>query len=412
MTVTYLWAGRMTHNSFRVKAKTTSGLTARLAVATNSSMTSPTFFGPVSSSQSMVTLDATGLTADTRYWYQVEDNGVLDTSKTGKVHTFGTPGLPYSFTFAAYACAGGSPVVYPGNSGALASTRISNHPGFLDIDAADPQLLIHMGDRSYYNLGGGGFGITGGQSLTNCRHVIDDIHQFCPNQATAERNRAVVYQYDDHDYGDNDSDGSNPTKDNIATVWRERTPDYAPASPGTAGDMGSYRSFQVGRVFFIVTDGRYYRDPPTAAAPRTYLGAGQMSWLDSTLATAAANTGIKALCWVSPQPSSSGGTTSWGSYPEARDAAYAMFDAHGFTNRMFEIAGDQHQLGFDTGTHTGGFPLYTLASMDSDSGGAGGGYDLGTYVDNTNRGQYGLITIEDPGGTFLRWTARGYSYHA
>lgn len=411
MTVKYLRCGGMTDTTVRVKAKTTSGGTARLAVADNAGMSGPAFYGPVSPSQSMVTFDVTGLTADTPYWYQVEDAGTIDASKTGQFHTFGPPGEPYNLLLAVLACAGGSPI-YPGNAGALVPDRISNHPGFLDVAAAGPQLAIQLGDWSYYNLGGGQFGVVGGQSLANCRRAIDDVCEYAPNQAALWRSQAVCHVWDDHEFGPDNSDGSNPTKDNIAQVWRERVADYPTASPNTAGDRGIYRSFQAGRLFVVVSDLRYYRDPKTDPAPRTILGAGQLAWLDSTLATAAADDGVKALCWVTSQPSSSGGADSWGSYKEERAQVYEMFADHGFASRMFEISGDQHQLGFDSGSHTGGWPLYTCAPMDSSSGGASGGYDIGTYVDNTNRGQHGLVTVEDIGGSFLRWTARGYSYHA
>ncbi|MBO0826204.1 MAG: hypothetical protein J2P24_00340 [Streptosporangiales bacterium] len=409
MTVTHAWSGAAGPTSARVKAKVSGGST-RLAVSTDIALTSPLFFGPATpTADGMVDFTATGLANDTQYYYGFEIAGALDTSMVGRFHTHKPVGAPYSFTFAAWACAGSSPV-FPASAG-LAPQRISNHPGYDDIRAADPLFTIDMGDKTYYDFGSGRW--VPDYTAATYRAMYDDV-LATSRHGRLYRDIAHVYTWSNHDFGqlvpgdDTTSDGTHPGKANAAQVYRERVPSY----PLVEVTGPIYHSFQVGRLLVVVTDSRYNRSNVNDPAPRTMYGPAQMAWLEDLLTTKADDPGVKALCWVSDQPSSSGGGASWGVFPEERDHIYGLFTDHGWVNRMFEIAGDQHQLGFDTGTHTAGFPLYTLASMDSNSGGAGGGYDIGTFVDNVNRGHYGLITIEDPGGTFLRWDARGYSYHA
>lgn len=378
-----MWSGAVTSDGARVKAKITGG-SARLVVADNPGMSSPTFFGPVVPSLAIATLTATGLAPDEQYWYRIEDSGVIDASKTGRFHTHGPVGVPYSFTFAASSCGGYEPT-YPAPAG-LVPARISNHPVLDSIRLIDPLFFIDMGDRQYYNLGSGSFGVVGGGSLANFRRADDDVLAI-PRRAALHRDVPTVWVWDDHDYGPNDADGTFVDKANSAAVYRERVPHY----PLAQGSGAIYHEFKVGRVQFVVTDLRYHRASPASAAPRTILGATQLAWLDNLLTTSTS----EVLVWVSSQPSNSGGPTSWGSYTEERDQIYQMFGDHGWIGRMCEIAGDQHQLSFDSGAHTAGFPLYTLGPIDSRSDGIVGQYDLGGR--GGARGQFGTIRVTDTG---------------
>lgn len=385
MTVTNMWSGAVTSSGARVNAKIT-GTSARLAVADNSAMSSPTFFGPVSPAMNIVKLTATGLAQNTQYWYRIEDTGVVDTTKTGKFRTHKPVGTPFSFGFCASACAGLDPA-YPGTSG-LVPTRISNHPVFDEIRAPNPLFFAHMGDLHYYNLGSGSFGIGGG-TFANYRSAYDDVLAQS-RQAQLYREVPIVYNWDDHCFGPNDSDGTYATKATAAAVYRERVPSY----PLVEASGAIYHTFQVGRVQYVVLDGRYERDAPTDPAPRTYLGSAQLAWLENLLQTSDAAFLIVQMA----QPIMSNGTTSWGgSYDEERQDLYAMFGDTGWVGRMFGIAGDQHQFGWDSGSHTAGFPFYTCAPLDSSFGIAGTAYDLGYYGES--RGCFGYFRILDWGKT-------------
>ena len=87
MTVEHVWAGALTNTSVRVRARIT-GTTARLAVSLAANLASPVYFGPdTATADKMVTLTATGLTQDTRYYYGIEDGGVIDTNFIGTFRT-------------------------------------------------------------------------------------------------------------------------------------------------------------------------------------------------------------------------------------------------------------------------------------------------------------------------------------
>lgn len=397
MSTVYLESGALTTDGATVLAKTDSGSTARLAVSESADMSSPTFYGPVTPSLDIAKFAVTGLAADTQYWYQVEDNGVLDTSQTGRFHTVVPAGTPYSFTFGTAGCAGFG-TSFPG-TGALANDRISNHPVFDEVRLNDPLFFVHLGDRHYYDLGSGNHGIVGGASLANYRRAYDDLHLAVSRQDLLYRNVPLVYAYDDHDFGPNNSDGSFTGKEECAQVYRERTPHYP-----LAESAAIYHSFVIGRVLFIVLDSRYYRQPPSDPAPRTYLGTAQKTWLEGLLTTPPA--GVEFVVIVSPQPINSGGTTSWGSYDEERQEVFAMIVDNGWVGHLLMVAADQHQFGWDSGTNTAGFPLYTMSSLDSNFSINGAqAYDLGHQG---GRGQYGLIEIFDADdATPMRITATG-----
>lgn len=383
MSVVSARPGAVTSSGATVTAKITGG-SARLVVADNSAMSGPVFFGPVVPTSTMAKLTATGLSPTTQYWFQIEDDGVIDTGILGKFFTHPTIGSAYNFTVTVGGCAGLNPT-YPGPASTLASNRLSDHPVYDTLRNLAPLIHLNTGDQFYYDLGSGLHGIAGGGSLTNYRRAWDDVHS-CARFAHFAREIPQAYVWDDHDYGPNNSDGSLATKANAAQVYRERIPHYPLPDTGAV-----YHAFQIGRVQFVLLDQRYYRDPVTDPAPRSMLGAGQLTWFENILATSTS----EFLVTVFPQPIVSEGTNSWGSYPEERSTIYQMIGDHEWTDRMWAVSGDQHQFGLDSGAHTNGFPIFTMNSIDSSTGSlATATYNLGAQA---GRGQFGkLVTVDTP----------------
>ena len=69
MTVVNAWCGAPAPDGVRVVAKVT-GSSTRLAVSTEPSLADPVFFGPVApTGDGVAQLAATGLNAETRYWW-------------------------------------------------------------------------------------------------------------------------------------------------------------------------------------------------------------------------------------------------------------------------------------------------------------------------------------------------------
>lgn len=401
MTVLSLRSGGVTSGTAEVVAVVDAGSSVRLAVADNPGLSGPAFYGPdAPDAGGAVKLTATGLDPLTRYYYALEVDSALDTSMTGEFATFQVAGERWrSFTVAAASCAGlntDEPGGYPGPSTTLAPDRCSDHPVFADIAARarDFGVFLHMGDAMYYNLGSGSFGITY-QGVPTQRRMWSDWESI-PRQADLFRRLPLNHILDDHDFGVGNSDRTTPGREDVAQVYRERTAHYPLPATGGAGGSGIYHSFDMGRVLVLVSDLRYYRDPPTQADPRTMLGADQLAWTENVLATSQA----KALIWVSTQRWVAGvnpPNANWGSYQVDRLRLQQMFGDYGWLDRMCVVHGDNHAMGIDTGATNpyGGFPMFCYSPLDSNAKiGSLSPYNLGARA---QRGQYGTFRVDDLG---------------
>jgi phosphodiesterase/alkaline phosphatase D-like protein len=420
MTVINAWSGGLTPSGFTVVAKVT-GSSCRLAVADNAGIVGPVYFGPVTPTNSVVRFTATGLAADTQCYWAIEEDSVLQTAMAGKSHTVGAAGEPYSFTFAASACAGGAGNTNYPVSGALLPHYVSNHPCFDDIRAQNPLFVMHSGDIHYGNVTRTGDAPTDGGSwpsnnIDSWRRLYDDL--LLGRQGTLYRNVPLQYVWDNHDSAQPTSDDGSSNRHaagmvNAAAVYRERVPSYTlPAADG----QGIYHSFEIGRVLFIASDTRTYRDSPTDdPAPRTYLGSDQLAWMESVLSTSDA----KYLVWQQTQDWTASNNVdgqSWGMYSEERANLVQMFGDYGWLNRMCSIFGDTHAMAMDSGTGAnadlGGFPLFLFCSLDSDQN-AGPNYDLGRRGSTTGgvRGQWGTVQVTDTGAR-IQVKANGWWWSA
>lgn len=398
MSVVNAWQGAASSSGFRVRAKVT-GSSVRLLVSTHPDVSDPVAFGPVlPTADGIATLDATGLNPGNRYWWAVEDDGVQDTQFPGTLTTFPAPGQRATFTFAAASCAGANPET-PGVGDVLAADRLSNHEVFDTIRArgvAEGWLFFaQLGDIQYYDLNDEEetHGITGGGSIQNYRRCYDDV-LLQPNQHALYRELPLVYSAGagGHDYGQPIHLARTlPGRNNQIQAWRERVPDYPTANPAITA--GTYRSFRVDRVLFVVTDENADRDPDgTPNGPnKTKLGAEQKAWLRQTLET----TDAEVFVWLSGAQWERGGSANWGRYPDERDELVGMFGELGWLDRMVFVTGDRHALEFVQGADNpwGGFPIWHFASLDCPPSEPPGPGAIGLPGNN----QYGNVQVTDTG---------------
>lgn len=380
--------GAVTDSSARFAVVVDGGGPVRIAVDTDPAVSSPVYSSSVAvDAQGAAIVDVTGLTADTRYYWQVEDNSVLDTSVTGQLLTDPVAGEPASFVIGVCGDAGLSPT-YPGVTGS-ATNRLSNHPIFdlIRERALDEgwRRVAHLGDACYYDLGSGNHGLSASATAAQYRGMWDDILAQ-PRQAQLYREVPWVYAWDDHDFGPNNSDSTSPGRDNACTVYRERVPSYD--LPAGSGANPIYHSFALGRVLFVVSDVRADREPGT-----TMLGAAQLAWIDSLLETSDA----AALVWLMPVPWLGPSADSWGGFGAERASIVEMLGDHGWLDRMLMVSADKHVLALDSGSHpdAGGFPNMLCASLDATPGSYTSQYDGGMWP---GRGQYGTVAVHDTGG--------------
>lgn len=389
--------GAVTPTTARVTAKVDNG-PVRIATSLNSDLSSPTFHGPETvDADGVATVDLTGLSIDTRYFWAVEDNGALDTSITGQVLTDPLVGDPASFTIALCGDAGLDPDV-PGVAGD-APERLSNHPVHDTIRsralAANWRRTVHLGDICYYDLGSGNHGLSSAATAAQYRSMWDDILSQ-PVQAALYRDVPWVYIWDDHDFGPNNSDSTAPGRDNAVAVYRERIPHYNLGSESSTGAV--FHSFQIGRVLFVVSDTRADRLSPTM------LGDEQKSWLNGVLGASNA----ELLVWLMPTPWIGLASDTWAGFEDERAELVQMLDDRGWLGRTCMVSADKHVLALESGSGGneafGGFPIMLCASLDASPGTTTDQYDLGM---RPGRNQYGTLAVED-GGNQIQVTLTGW----
>ncbi|MFD0772659.1 alkaline phosphatase D family protein [Streptomonospora algeriensis] len=390
--------GGVTDTAARFTVKVDTG-PAAIEYSTSADMSGSTTSGSEAvDADGVATVEVTGLSAGTRYYWRTVDNGTTDTGATGQLLTDPVAaGQPASFTVACVGDAGLRPVV-PGTSGA-APERLSNHPIFDTLRqravAEDWARICHLGDICYYDLGSGNHGLSSSATAAQYRDMWDDIlaqHR----QHQLYRSVPWAYMWDDHDFGPNNSDSTSPGRDNACTVYRERVPSYD--LPAGSGANPTYHSFHIGRVLFVVSDTRADRspnsDPDTSS--KTMLGSAQKTWLDNLLATDTS----EALVWLMPSQWIGTSSDSWGNFATERDELVQMVEDNGWSGRVLMVNADKHACAIDTGSggnaSFGGWPVVLCAPLDCDSNGnEHTQYDRGMWMRRT--GQYATVQAADDG---------------
>ncbi len=388
-----MWSGAVTPNSAQVKARMENDGSVRLAVSTNSNLSSPSFSDSVSANLSdnfrVATLNIDGLQRDTVYYYAIEFDGNIDSSTVGKLKTF--PAGSGSFKFACSSCA------QPG----------SNNAVFDIIREREPLFFLHMGDLHYKNIGV--------NDLASFRSGYTETLALS-KQANLFRNIPIVYMWDDHDYGPNDSDSTAPGKEASRLTYQEFTPHYP--LPAGSGNVPIYHAFSVGRVRFIVSDLRSERDTVSKPddANKTMMGSAQKAWFKNELLDAKNVYKAPVIFWVSTMPYlTSSGADDWSHFQTER-TEIANFIKDNAISGMHILSGDAHMLAQDDGRNSdyasgGGapIPIFQASPLNSPGSFKGGPYSVGNFpYANDGRGQFGQIEIDDDGGSRVDVRLIGY----
>lgn len=89
--------------------------------------------------------------------------------------------------------------------------------------------------------------------------------------------------WDDHDYGENDSDGRNPSRKDAVAVFKAY---WANPSYGSEEAPGIWTTFNFGNAAFYFLDDRFYRSPNDMdddSPDKSYYGTMQLHWLKQKL---------------------------------------------------------------------------------------------------------------------------------
>jgi hypothetical protein len=390
--VEWIWAGGMSERSMTIKAGIVRDSNSLyLLISQSPDMNDAARIGPLDTveagSHRILSVTAGGLLPGTRYYYAVEADGYLDLSRQGTFQTLDEG--PFSFTFAVGGC----------------SMSGSNGVVFETIRDLDPLFMIFNGDMFYDSYAA---------NIPELFRNALSRELAMPAQAALYHSTPIVYVWDDHDYGPNNSDRESPSRDAVWQYFREMVPTHPLAVEGDAGPI--YRAFTVGRVRFIVTDERSERSPNSDPdnAEKTMLGAEQKEWFKQQLL--AAKDTYPVIVWVQGVPWISSplkGSDSWAGFTTER-REIADFIADNEITGLLMLAGDAHMLAIDDGTNSdyatdGGaaFPVFQAAALDRRGTVKGGPYSEGRYPGG---GQFGLVTVEDDGGDTITITLSGRNW--
>lgn len=167
--------------------------------------------------------------------------------------------------------------------------------------------------------------------------------------------------WDDHDYGLNNHDRTNPVKEEAYDIFREY---WANPSYGLPDVKGIFFKYTWGQVDFFFLDGRWYRDPDEApdTPDKTMLGAAQFEWLKAELE--ASDAVFKVLVSGSGFSSEKGvGGDSWAAFLHERNRLFDFIRDHEITGVVM-LSGDTHigELNVIPWSELGGYDLYDMVS--------------------------------------------------
>ena len=282
----------------------------------------------------------TGLSPSTPYWYRVivndrgQEGGHL--LPMGRFRTAPSHGTAQDFTVGYGSCAnfGYEPM----------------QPVWKAVSLNMPDMFFNLGDNIYCD------------SLEP--FVLDFEYQRqrgVPNYQHVARNVPQFAIWDDHDFGLNNHDRTNPIKENALEAFKRY---WVNPSYGLSDTPGVFFRYSYGAVDFIFTDGRYYRDPnhEEDTPDKTMLGREQLEWLKAELKS---STGVfKILACGSGWSKNKGpGGDAWSSFLHERDALFDFIRDENIEGVIL-ISGDTHIGEFNCipWSERGGYDLYDLVS--------------------------------------------------
>lgn len=165
--------------------------------------------------------------------------------------------------------------------------------------------------------------------------------------------------WDDHDYGLNNSDRTNPSRAGMLEAFRRY---WANPSYGTDETPGVFFHYHYGGVDFFFLDDRYHRDPEDKpdSPGKTHLGTKQLAWLKKQLGESEAV--FKVLVNGGPWTTFKE-TDSWGDFLHERDGLFDFIRDEGISGVVL-VSGDTHtaELNVIPWSAHGGYDLYDLVS--------------------------------------------------
>lgn len=312
--------GHTTDSSTRIWTRTDSAAAVQIqyqltGAGWGSPSTSSTI-NTVSGNDFTATFDITGLTPNTTYDYrEVVDSGTPGSTKTFKTfktnNKRGTLKIAWGADFK-----NGTPYTVCDS-----------------ILAKAPDVMLWIGDNAYIDGGSATESLwwTGYKAVrdSHCQALTKGIANYA--------------QWDDHDYGTDNSDSSYAYK----TTARAAQDKYWPNPPYVESNASVYYSFKLNDIEFFVMDERWNRVRDT-----TVLGSTQDAWLKAALLASSARFKVLVSTTVMTNCSPTGsadydafGYSAGGGVIRAERDAIFQYIADNSIRNVFIISGDSHWIG-------------------------------------------------------------------
>lgn len=286
---------------------------------------------PIRHDTARITLS--NLTPLTKYRYQVVNTTEIGPIVSGIFKTAPIEDEPARFTLVATSCM---------------SRFDEDQSSWNLVGDIKPDFHILMGDNVYTNV--------------TDRNIIFKEHlkyrSKVPEFLDIIRNTPTYAIWDDHDYADNNSDGTAPGKENSLEAFRDVW--VSPEIPD-APVPGVFTKFKWADVEYFLLDVRYHRSPDSDPDDenKRMLGDEQYNWLVQQLQASTAT--FKVI--VSGSTLRSSKDDGWFIYSFSRDRLISYIMQNNITGTIF-LTGDLHKskvLLYPT-EYTGGYPLYEIIS--------------------------------------------------
>lgn len=329
--------GAPTANALRVWVRTSGTFDVALEVATRRDFSDVRVSTPVQANASndfCVAPMIEGLAPATAYFYRFKFDGVLDRYQP----------LPYRTKTAPRGRA-----TFRAAFGSCARLQIDTEQRIFSVaQALEPDLMFFLGDNIYAD------------SVEPA--ALADLYR---RQREIERLRPFIRStpslaiWDDHDFALNDSDRTNPIRDQALALFKNY---WANPSHGLPNVPGIFFKYEYGGVDFFFLDGRYYRHPTDyEGADKSMLGPEQKAWLKDQLRASRAP--FKVLVSGGGFSKAEANGDSWAVYQAERNELFDFIRDNRIEG-VFGISGDSHmgELNCVPRSEQGGYDIYDLCS--------------------------------------------------
>lgn len=218
------------------------------------------------------------------------------------------------------------------------------------VDLWKPDLFFWLGDNIY--------------SDSSSPEIIAEHYRRQRNVGTMQKISRSVPQlsiWDDHDYGRNNYDRTNPIKRQSLDVFKRY---WANPAYGLPDVPGVFYDYHYGGVDFFFLDGRYARDPNAQEDNRnkSLLGAEQKKWLKKKLLESEAPFKI-LICGSGWSDKGGPGDDSWSAFLTERNEIFDFIKHHNISGVVL-LSGDTHvgELNVIPWSDRGGYDFYDLVS--------------------------------------------------